>query len=736
MADPPVSRIEIRVNSVPAGPALLGLHRPDLAGQIPSAQAPIAGFELELNLQGLVEAGQPASIEAMVETIDGTLRPLDAVTLKTLAVPQVRPLQMVTGARRGPGTGAARPGSELAVAVFTNDLLRAGSQLRLLEVLARLVERPGFSFTVFSPSDGPLRQELAAIGINVRFCAPYSYGSATGYTRVANQLARELIDGGFSVAWASTQISFIGLEAAAIAGLPSLYMIQQNQDLPIFWGRSRREGHVDPRVYDRAEHLFSAADRVVFVCEASRRTYRRLERNHNFTVVPNALDLEAIERFRNNDTRCEIRQRLDIDPGRRLILCSGVIAPHKGQTTLAQAFARVAGAHPDTLLALVGDIGNDYSAGLTAYLERTGLGERVRVLPLTGDIFDWYAAADLVVSPSQEEAQPSVVLEAMAFGVLVASTDVGGVAEVIEDGVNGLMCPPGDVAGMTRMLQRALSMKPDEIRAMTAASMLRVHRDHDVKLAARRIRTILKQVAGVPAPWVDATYLPHLSAGARAGFGRGDLEPLLAGLAGLNDSYERVGVDRALAIAVDMALTGAPRSASILDVGCSVGSISALLSEIGYRVTAIDSDAATTVQDWHTPAMLEQIRQDYSGPNWRFVPADLATFLQGSKDRFDCVLLPSVVSHRLPGFPYPDGCDFDAERTTSLLSALCGRVDRCIYLETPLSDEYASMPYDPSGEFSFPAWFITRGLATGVELVASTVANAGKPRRLYRVDVK
>lgn len=232
------------------------------------------------------------------------------------------------------------------------------------------------------------------------------------------------------------------------------------------------------------------------------------------------------------------------------------------------------------------------------------------------------------------------------------------------------------------------------------------------------------------------TYLPHsFSAHALEQFGRGDLTALNDELADRDGTYERVGVDRALAIAIDLALIGMRPGASILDVGCSLGTISVLLAEVGYRVTGIDSDVVARVQDWQDSAGLAVARSGQQTSNCRLIQADVREHLADHHGDYDVVLLLSVVHHWLSGYGYTGEEQFDREDVRHTLETLCSRVRSHIYLEVPISDEAQEMPPDPRDEFLFPDWFLASGWATSVKLVASTVATNGKPRRMYRVDM-
>lgn len=233
------------------------------------------------------------------------------------------------------------------------------------------------------------------------------------------------------------------------------------------------------------------------------------------------------------------------------------------------------------------------------------------------------------------------------------------------------------------------------------------------------------------------TYLPHrFSREALEHFGFGDFRALLSELDGQGASYERVGVDRALAIAVDLALQGAPKDAAILDVGCSVGTIAILLSQIGYQVTGIDSDVVARVQQWQDEAILRGARERWRGSRCRLVQADLRDHLAASQASYDVALLLSVLHHWLPGYGYTGQSSFTRAELGDTLERLCDRVSSFLYIEVPIADELTEMPPDSQGELLFPGWFLERNLARNAEVVASTVATNGKPRRLFRVDLR
>ena len=125
--------------------------------------------------------------------------------------------------------------------------------------------------------------------------------------------------------------------------------------------------------------------------------------------------------------------------------------------------------------------------------EETGVGRAVHVLGFRRDLRALLPMADLVVPPSFHEAFPRVLLEAMAAGRAVVATRVGGVPEAVEDGVTGLMVPPGDVSALADAMA-SLLRDPGRRRAMEAAARLRVQQftlDTTVKLTESLYREYL-----------------------------------------------------------------------------------------------------------------------------------------------------------------------------------------------------------------------------------------------------
>lgn len=149
-------------------------------------------------------------------------------------------------------------------------------------------------------------------------------------------------------------------------------------------------------------------------------------------------------------------------PGRRVILCVANLIHYKGHLDLLAAAAEVLPAFPDVALVLVGD--GPMRPALADAVDRDGLRGRVHFLGHRADVSDLLAASDLFVLSSHEEGFSNALLEAMAHGLPVVATAVGGNLEAVEDGVTGLLVPPRDAGALAKAMMSLLADPPASSR--------------------------------------------------------------------------------------------------------------------------------------------------------------------------------------------------------------------------------------------------------------------------------
>jgi glycosyltransferase involved in cell wall biosynthesis len=138
----------------------------------------------------------------------------------------------------------------------------------------------------------------------------------------------------------------------------------------------------------------------------------------------------------------------------------GRLEPGKGQAVFLQAAARVVEAAPEARFAVVGGalLGSEgsYPEDLRRLAVELGIADRVHFAGHQADVYPWYDALDVAVNASHIESFGLVLLEAMALGKPLVATAVQGPVEIVEDGVSGLLVPPGDPGRLAEAVWRIL----------------------------------------------------------------------------------------------------------------------------------------------------------------------------------------------------------------------------------------------------------------------------------------
>jgi glycosyltransferase involved in cell wall biosynthesis len=189
--------------------------------------------------------------------------------------------------------------------------------------------------------------------------------------------------------------------------------------------------------------------------------------------------------------RADAAAETRLDDG-RVILAVGPVKPHKGLRDAVWALDILYFIFPEARLFVVGD-GSDRS-NLKAFVQRTGAPDRVRFLGPVDDVAPFLRRADVVWGPSPVGAGATAVLEASAAGRAVVAARRGGLAEVVVDGVTGLLFRPGDKADLARQTRRLLA-DPALAAAMGAAARRRAAESFPVASMVRRVAELYKEAS-------------------------------------------------------------------------------------------------------------------------------------------------------------------------------------------------------------------------------------------------
>jgi glycosyltransferase involved in cell wall biosynthesis len=174
------------------------------------------------------------------------------------------------------------------------------------------------------------------------------------------------------------------------------------------------------------------------------------------------------------------------------IVFVGRLLHGKGLPLLFEAVSRLRAGGLDVTMTIVGD--GPERAALETQARQLGLSNHVDFAGAVGqdDIRALYAAADIFCLPSFAEGIPVVAMEAMAMALPVVTTRITGVPELVEDGEQGLLVPPGRADRLADALE-LLVRAPSERRRMGDAGRRKVSEDFDVARSARQMRSVLER---------------------------------------------------------------------------------------------------------------------------------------------------------------------------------------------------------------------------------------------------
>ncbi len=283
---------------------------------------------------------------------------------------------------------------------------------------------------------------------------------------------------------------------ARAAGVPDLVVTEH------IVGQSHSTGQ---RALKRDELQQAAA--VTVVCAAVADSLVRdygVDRKR-LRVVPNGADLP------DDDAEIlaarRIRDELEVGD-RALWVCAGRLEEQKGQRVLLDAAEKLAARGVDFVIALAGE-GAERNQ-LEQRSQQLGLRSRVKFLGRLDVVGPLLRAADVCVLPSLWEGMPLSLLEAMVRGRPTIASAVGGVPEVMTDGVHGLLVPPGDVEALAAALEW-MESKPEAAGGLGAHGAERVRSEFTWDHVVRSFEAVYDEVLGL------ASFAPEPAGAGRGG---------------------------------------------------------------------------------------------------------------------------------------------------------------------------------------------------------------------------
>ena len=189
--------------------------------------------------------------------------------------------------------------------------------------------------------------------------------------------------------------------------------------------RKPRQSWLNQSVYSKANAVVTLSDAIGQIVNES------LGIKLNYSVIPSA---KTGFSFNSGEVQ-SIRSRLK---GDFVVGHIGTLDDsHKGQLQIIEAARRFSASHPEICFVLVGE-GRDFEL----FKQQTASLDNIALVGLVDNVGDYLKAFDIFLFPSRHEGLGSILLDALDFGLPVIATDVGGIPEIIENGVNGFLVKP------------------------------------------------------------------------------------------------------------------------------------------------------------------------------------------------------------------------------------------------------------------------------------------------------
>ncbi len=360
---------------------------------------------------------------------------------------------------------ARSQGRPIRTLFASHNLNLEGAPNVLFELASGLAAQGRIDPIVISPSDGPLRQAYADVDLPTTVIEHPLLGwppEEEMNTRL-RRLGQTFLEAGIEVVVANTAESFWAMEAARLAGLPSLWIIHESEPWRTYYA------HYPHHIEAMAFNGFESAYRVVFVARSTLEAWSPLNTKGAFTLVRNGLNASRLIRGMDQIDRDEARARMEVASGSVVFTLVGTVCERKGQLDLVQAYALL----PDTLAAraeicIVGDRPSAYSKTIHETINALpeDRARRVHIVPESDEVPTFLKGSDVFVCASRVESYPRVTLEAMAAGLPLITTPVWGIREQVRENVNAFYYEPGDVAELAEYMAHLI--EDDELRSRFA----------------------------------------------------------------------------------------------------------------------------------------------------------------------------------------------------------------------------------------------------------------------------
>ncbi len=416
----------------------------------------------------LIETNHRFAEVGSIEALDRAIGRLEALEFRDL---YVRRMQRFLRSRHGEEATAATytdlfddfsyPPAKFnqgrrRVAFVTHNLsVGEGAPWSLFELVTGLREQEIDVF-VYAPPGGPLGQEYIKADVPLTIFDPNGRHAVKLLNTRLDAMAKSFSDflkaNDIEAVVCNTVKAAPFVEFAERLGIPAALIIRES------YAHQERFSHFQGEARLDAVHGVAAAKHVVFVAETSRAKWADQPFSGKVHVIPNGI---SPDRFATDEvrTKAACRVELDLPADDTIALCVGTVNARKGQAELAAAFAALSEeVRACTTIVFLGAVEStqltEFNRVLHALPE--DVQAKIRVVPATQDVTDYYRASDIFLMNSSSEAYPRSIVEALFFNLPVVSTKVFGVTEQVTHDDSGFLYDFNDMTAWSQYFSRLI----------------------------------------------------------------------------------------------------------------------------------------------------------------------------------------------------------------------------------------------------------------------------------------
>jgi len=221
--------------------------------------------------------------------------------------------------------------------------------------------------------------------------------------------------------------------------------------------------------------LLFAADKLLAISSVIKDEYITAGVNEKkIVMIPNGIDTDKYRPV-GNEEKIALRTRLGL-PDKLVFVYTGKLNRGKGLELLLEVWVNIIVQYDNVHLCLVGS--GDFQAlgcenELRHYVEAKQLNQHVTFTGYVDNVSEYLQAADYFLLPSESEAQSISLIEALACELPAIATAAGGIVDIVEDGINGLLVPVGDAARLQQAIAEFV-VQPEKAREMGAQGRITV----------------------------------------------------------------------------------------------------------------------------------------------------------------------------------------------------------------------------------------------------------------------